>query len=162
MPNTEVSENPVVLDSSKKRKLSVADTVSTMPTADSSKLLVKRLSEKAKLPFRVSPQAAGYDLYSAVEMVVPAKGKALVNTDISIALPEGTYGRVAPRSGLALKHFLDCGAGVIDADFRGPVGVLLFNFGDEDYKVKEGERIAQLILERIYTPEVVETDVNIS
>ncbi|CAG8563108.1 12887_t:CDS:2 [Cetraspora pellucida] len=162
MPNTEVSENPVVLDSSKKRKLSVADTVSTIPTADSSKLLVKRLSEKAKLPFRVSPQAAGYDLYSAVEMVVPAKGKALINTDISIALPEGTYGRVAPRSGLALKHFLDCGAGVIDADYRGPVGVLLFNFGDEDYKVKEGERIAQLILERIYTPEVVETDVNIS
>ncbi|CAG8692523.1 7755_t:CDS:2, partial [Racocetra fulgida] len=106
MPNTEVSENPVVLDSSKKRKLSVADTVSTIPTADSSKLRVKRLSEKAKLPYRVSPQAA-----------------ALINTDISIALPEGTYGRVAPRSGL-----------VIDADFRGPVGVLLFNFSDEDYK----------------------------
>ncbi|CAG8672355.1 24540_t:CDS:2, partial [Dentiscutata erythropus] len=68
--------------------------------ADSSKLLVKRLSEKAKLPERASPQAAGYDLFSAVEMVVPAKGKALVPTDISIALPEGTYGRVAPRSGL--------------------------------------------------------------
>ncbi|KAF0379292.1 Deoxyuridine 5-triphosphate nucleotidohydrolase [Gigaspora margarita] len=91
-------------------------------------------------------------------MVVPAKGKALVPTDISIALPEGTYGRVAPRSGLAMNHFLDCGAGVIDADYRGPVGVLLFNFGDEPYQVKEGERIAQLILERIYTPDVVETE----
>ncbi|CAG8759034.1 16382_t:CDS:2, partial [Dentiscutata erythropus] len=150
MPNTEVlevSENPAILES-KKRKLSVS-TVSTTPQADSPKLLVKRLSEKAKLPVRASPLAAGYDLYSAVEMVVPAKGKVLVPTDISIALPEGTY---------ALKHFLDCGAGVIDADYRGPVGVLLFNFNDKDYTVKEGERIAQLILERIYTPEVVETD----
>ncbi|RIB24184.1 deoxyuridine 5'-triphosphate nucleotidohydrolase [Gigaspora rosea] len=156
MPNTEVlevSENQAVLES-KKRKLSVSIT----PQADSSKLLVKRLSEKAKLPVRGSSLAAGYDLYSAVEMVVPAKGKALVPTEISIALPEGTYGRVAPRSSLALNHFLDCGAGVIDADYRGPVSVLLFNFNDNDYTVKEGERIAQLILERIYTPEVVETD----
>ncbi|CAG8832600.1 30824_t:CDS:2, partial [Gigaspora margarita] len=147
MPNTEVlevSENQAVLES-KKRKLSVSIT----PQVDSSKLLVKRLSEKAKLPVRGSSLAAGYDLYSAVEMVVPAKGKALVPTEISIALPEGTYGRVAPRSSLA---------GVIDADYRGPVSVLLFNFNDKDYTVKEGERIAQLILERIYTPEVIETD----
>jgi dUTP pyrophosphatase len=65
-------------------------------------------------------------------------------------------GRIAPRSGLASKNFIDTGAGVIDADYRGPVKVLLFNHADTDFPVKEGDRIAQLVIERIYTPEVVE------
>lgn len=65
-------------------------------------------------------------------------------------------GRIAPRSGLAAKHFIDTGAGVIDADYRGQVKVLLFNHADADFKVEEGERVAQLVIERIYTPEVVE------
>lgn len=67
-----------------------------------------------------------------------------------------TDGRIAPRSGLAAKNFIDTGAGVIDADYRGPVKVLLFNHGEADFEMKEGDRIAQLIVERIYTPEVVE------
>lgn len=65
-------------------------------------------------------------------------------------------GRIAPRSGLASKNFIDTGAGVIDADYRGQVKVLLFNHADTDYAIKEGDRIAQLILERIVTPDVVE------
>lgn len=73
----------------------------------------------------------------------------LVDTDISIAVPAGTYGRVAPRSGLASKHSIDVGAGVIDADYRGPVKVLLFNFSEVDFKVEVGERVAQLIVERV-------------
>lgn len=67
-----------------------------------------------------------------------------------------TDGRIAPRSGLASKNFIDTGAGVIDADYRGPVKVLLFNHAETDFAIKEGDRIAQLVLERIYTPEVVE------
>lgn len=63
-------------------------------------------------------------------------------------------GRIAPRSGLAAKHFIDTGAGVIDADYRGEVKVLLFNHSDVDFPIKEGDRIAQLVLERIYTPEI--------
>lgn len=62
----------------------------------------------------------------------------------------------APRSGLALKHAIDVGAGVIDADYRGPVGVILFNHSDVDFEVKAGDRIAQMILEKIITPEVME------
>jgi len=95
-------------------------------------------------------------LYAAKDTVVPTRGKVLVDTDISMAVPEGTYGRIAPRSGLAAKHMIDTGAGVIDADYRGQVKVLLFNHGEKDFEVKEGDRIAQLVLERIYTPEVVE------
>ncbi|KAL7081558.1 hypothetical protein ACP275_14G047300 [Erythranthe tilingii] len=121
-------------------------------------LRVKKLSEKATLPSRASPFSAGYDLSSAVEMKVPARGKALVPTDLSIAVPEGTYARIAPRSGLAWKHSIDVGAGVVDADYRGPVGVILFNYSDVDFEVKTGDRIAQLIIEKIVTPNVTEVD----
>lgn len=77
--------------------------------------------------------------HSAYDCVVPSKGKALVKTDIQIELPSGCYGRVAPRSGLAHKNFIDVGAGVIDEDYRGNVGVILFNFSEEEFKVIENE-----------------------
>ncbi|KAF8558801.1 dUTP diphosphatase [Imleria badia] len=124
----------------------------------SSQLLVKRLSEKAKLPTRGSQLAAGYDLYSAEKKIIPARGKALIDTQLSIAVPIGTYGRVAPRSGLASKFMIDTGAGVIDADYRGTVFVLLFNLSDQDFEVQEGDRIAQLIIEKICNPDVLEVE----
>lgn len=64
----------------------------------------------------------------------------------------------APRSGLAVNHFIDIGAGVIDPDYRGNVGVVMFNFGAEDYKVKKRDRIAQLICEKIHFPELQEVE----
>lgn len=69
----------------------------------------------------------GFDLSSAYDVVVPAHGKAIVKTDLSIAIPPETYARIAPRSGLAVKNFIDTGAGVVDYDYRGNVGVVLFN-----------------------------------
>ncbi|NXQ92071.1 DUT protein, partial [Nyctibius grandis] len=123
------------------------------PTA---RLRFTKLSENASAPSRGSARAAGYDLYSAYDCVIPPMEKAVVKTDIQIALPSGCYGRVAPRSGLAAKHFIDVGAGVIDEDYRGNVGVVLFNFGKETFEVKKGDRIAQLICERIYYPELEE------
>ncbi|XP_047050625.1 deoxyuridine 5'-triphosphate nucleotidohydrolase-like [Lolium rigidum] len=128
--------------------------------ASSSPLLlkVKRLSPNAVLPSRSSAHAAGYDLSSAVEAVIPARGRALVTTDLSVAVPEGTYARIAPRSGLAWKHGIDVGAGVVDADYRGPVGVLLFNHSDADFVVRPGDRVAQMVVERVAAPEVAEVD----
>ncbi|XP_004931317.1 deoxyuridine 5'-triphosphate nucleotidohydrolase [Bombyx mandarina] len=111
-----------------------------------------RLSENAFQPVRGSEKAAGIDLMSAYDYTVPARGKELVKTDLQIELPPGCYGRVAPRSGLALKNFIDVGAGVIDEDYRGNVGVVLFNHSDTDFSVKKGDRIAQLICEKIYYP----------
>ncbi|KAI8884420.1 dUTP diphosphatase [Backusella circina FSU 941] len=128
-----------------------------MISADA-KLLIKRLSEHAKIPTRGSALAAGYDIYCAHDTVIPAQGKGIVPTDISLAIPAGHYGRVAPRSGLASKHHLHTGAGVIDADYRGPLGILLFNFSTEDYKVSRGDRVAQLILEKISMLEVEEVE----
>lgn len=71
-------------------------------------------------------------------------------------IPEGHYGRIAARSGLAVRHGIDVGAGVIDADYTGIVSVLLFNHGDADVTVSPGDRIAQLLLERVSTPDVEE------
>ncbi|NXC53571.1 DUT protein, partial [Aleadryas rufinucha] len=128
------------------------------PGDPSMRLRFTKLSENAFAPSRGSARAAGYDLYSAYDCVIPPMEKAVVKTDIQIALPSGCYGRVAPRSGLAAKHFIDVGAGVIDEDYRGNVGVVLFNFGKETFEVKKGDRIAQLICERIYYPELEEVE----
>lgn len=68
------------------------------------------------------------------------------------------FSRIAPRSGLAVKHFIDVGAGVIDSDYRGAVGVVLFNHGDKDFAIARGDRVAQLILENITIAHVLETD----
>lgn len=117
-----------------------------------------KLSEHAFVPTKGSVKAAGFDLKSAYDCIVPARGKALVKTDIQIELPNGCYGRIAPRSGLAAKNFIDVGAGVIDEDYRGNLGVVLFNHADVDFQVTKGDRIAQLICERIFYPELEEAE----
>lgn len=121
-------------------------------------LKVKLLSEHATLPSRATQGSAGYDLAAAHMAMVPRHGKTLVQTDLALAIPPGHYGRIAPRSGLALKHHIDVGAGVIDSDYRGPVGVVLFNHGPEDFHIQKGDRIAQLILEQISIAQVEEVD----
>lgn len=122
-------------------------------------LQVQRLSERAILPTRGSPFAAGLDLYSATGGTIPPLERLLVPTDLLIVIPYGFYGRVAPRSGLALKHHLTVGAGVIDCDYRGPVQVLLFNHSaTETFVFHPGDRIAQLIVEKILFPKVIEID----
>ena len=107
---------------------------------------------------RGSSLAAGSNLYSTETKVIPTHGKMLFNLQISIIVPEGTYGRITPRSGLAAKHMIDVSAGVIDADYQGCVSTLLFNLSDTDFQVNEGNQIAQLIVESIHTPEIVEVN----
>ena len=119
---------------------------------------MKKLCNNAKLPVRGSIGAAEYDLAAAQTAVIPAHGKVLVKTGLSISMPTGCYGRIAPRSGLALEKFIDVGAGVVDEDYRGELGVILFNFGDEDFKINMGDKIIQLIFEKIKTPAIVETN----
>jgi dUTP pyrophosphatase len=118
---------------------------------------VKKLSFDARLPTRGSDGAVGYDLYSSEDATVPCQaGRALVSTGIALSIPDGLYGRVAPRSGLAVKHCINVGAGVIDPDYTGEVKVVLFNHGTEDFEIKKGDRIAQLVLERCETPMIKE------
>lgn len=121
---------------------------------------IKKLSDKAKIPSQGSKYAAGYDLYAAEEVLVNTVGRKLVKTNISISIPEGYYGRIAPRSGLAYKNGIDVLAGVIDSDYRGDIGVILLNTDHNlDFEVNVGDRIAQIIIEKCHSVnwETVET-----
>jgi dUTP pyrophosphatase len=124
-------------------------------------LEVKRLTRDAKVPTRATPHSAGYDLYypyGLTDTIIPPFKRELIPTGIAISVPYGTYGRIAPRSGLALRSGIDVMAGVIDIDYRGEVGIILVNLSDTDFIVKSGDRVAQLILERISNPEIVEVE----
>lgn len=134
----------------------VSGSVITFPeTSNANYLTVTLHSNTATVPTKGSNCAAGYDLYAAEDWVIPTMENGLITTDISVKLPHGTYGRIAARSGLALHHNLMVGGGVIDADYTGIVKVILFNLGPFDYCVQKGERIAQLICEKISYPEIL-------
>jgi dUTP pyrophosphatase len=117
------------------------------------RLLFKRLHPEARLPSRGSARAAGLDL-CAIERVTLAPGaRAAVRTGLSVAIPAGFYGRVAPRSGLAVRHGIDVLAGVVDSDYRGEILCALVNHGTEAFEIEPGARVAQLVVEAIATPE---------
>lgn len=121
-------------------------------------LRFKQLETNATLPTRGSAQAAGLDLYSIEDVVIEPKQRALVRTGLAVAIPEGYYGRVAPRSGLAVKNGLDVLAGVIDSDYRGEIRCALYNTGDQPIDLPAQSKICQLIIEQIITPTAVWAD----
>ena len=94
---------------------------------------MQKLSNNAALPKRSIGGAAGYDLCASHNCTIPTRGKELVQTGLAISFLAGLYTRIAPRSGLALKWFIDVGASVVDSDYRGEVGMVLFNHGDQDF-----------------------------
>lgn len=116
--------------------------------ADFPNLKVVRLEKDARIPARSNPTDAGADLFSTeAVMIHPGERKALC-TGIAIEIPEGFYGRVAPRSGLAAKHGVDVLAGVVDSSYRGEIKVVLLNTDKSNtFHVEKGDRIAQLIIE---------------
>ena len=108
---------------------------------------IKLLSDKAKIPTRGSEEAAGWDLYAATDAIIPPHSTAKISTDIAIEIPNGYFGAVFARSGLATKQGLrpaNC-VGVIDSDYRGPVIVALHNDTDQVKEIFSGDRIAQLV-----------------
>jgi dUTP pyrophosphatase len=134
------------------------------PNSDPSVLSFKRLDPRAILPSRGSEFAAGLDIYTIEDLTIEPGERRLARTGLAVAIPEGYYGRIAPRSGLATKNGLDTLAGVIDADYRGEIGCLLYNAGSETIQLLLGSKICQLIIEKIITPapawaeEITETD----
>lgn len=121
-------------------------------------LKIQQISSNAKVPSKGSDLSAGLDLYSAHDCKILPHDKQVVDTDIRVQIPPGCYGRIAPRSGLTISHFLDVGAGVIDPDYRGNLKVVLFNFGSEPVSIRKGNKIAQLILERIWQADIKVVD----
>lgn len=119
---------------------------------------VKKLNPLAGIPTQANSSDAGFDLYSTETYLLKPFERKLFKTGISIEIPTGNYGRIAPRSGLAYKHGIDTLAGVLDSNFRGEVGVILINLGDKDFQVSQGERIAQLIIETCHLAKMVEVE----
>ncbi|MEM5804120.1 MAG: dUTP diphosphatase [Candidatus Aenigmatarchaeota archaeon] len=120
------------------------------------KLKVKKLISSAKIPLRATEFSAGYDIFSVENVLIPRGQHKLIKTGIAIECPPGTYARIAPRSSLALKNGIHIGAGVIDPDYRGEIGVIMFNLGADDFEVRFGDKIAQIILEKFMIADVEE------
>lgn len=113
-----------------------------------------------KYPKYETPGSAGADVRSYSDVVIPAHGRALVPTGMFVAIPEGYEIQVRPRSGLALKKGITVlnTPGTVDADYRNEIGVILFNTTDEDFKVEAGDRIAQIVLNKIEQINWIEVD----
>ena len=119
-----------------------------------------KLSQNAKLPTRGSCASAGYDLYSSSCVDILPRSRAIVPTDIAISMPKipvfETVGLIKSRSGLSSKKGIEHGAGVIDSDYTGPIGVVLHNHSDKKMVVEKHTRIAQLLIVPVLTPPVEE------
>jgi len=135
-----------------------AETALIPETLESGNLRIIKLSDKAMIPTKGSRFAAGHDIYTLTEGLVPTKGQKMVETGIAIGLPEGTYRRLAARSGMASKMGIVVGGGVIDADYTREVKGILQNHGEADCVFKAEDRIAQLIVEKVANADAMEVD----
>lgn len=128
------------------------------------KLYVKRLrgNSKVSLPRYMTEGASGMDLYASLEedLVIMPGQRTLIPTGISIAIPEGFEGQIRARSGLAIKNGIGVlnGPGTIDSDYRGEICVILINLGSEPFRVRNGDRIAQLVISKVFRPVIEEVD----
>ena len=123
-------------------------------------LAFKRVHPEAVLPAYAHESDAGMDIRSVDEVVIPARGRALVPTGLVVLLPPNYEAQVRPRSGLALKSGITVlnTPGTIDAGYRGEIGVILFNTTDTDFAVHKGDRVAQIVIAPVTRVEVIETD----
>ena len=123
-------------------------------------LAFKRVHPEAVLPAYAHESDAGMDVRSVAEVVIPARGRALVPTGLVVLLPPNYEAQVRPRSGLALKSGITVlnTPGTIDAGYRGEIGVILFNTTDTDFAVHKGDRVAQIVIAPVTRVEVIETD----
>ena len=111
---------------------------------------VKVLDMDAHIPTKAHADDAGWDLYANENVVIYPGDRMVIKTGIALAIPSGYYGRIAPRSGLAVKNGIDVLAGVVDAGYRNEIGVVLINHHfDKQFPIAKGDRIAQIIFERV-------------
>lgn len=120
---------------------------------------VKKIHELAILPKRNNITDAGADLFSVEQICIEPQGRAIISTGVAIEIPEGFYGRIAPRSGLAAKYGIDVLAGVCDSSYRGEIKVVLINTDkDKPFEITYGDKIAQLIIEQHFNFEFTQVE----
>lgn len=123
---------------------------------------IRRLDPKARIPRRQTEGASGWDLHARLDepLEIPSGGRRAVPTGLAVAVPAGYELQVRPRSGLALHHGIGVlnAPGTIDEDYRGEIRVIIANFGNEPFRVEDGDRIAQMVLASVPRAEIVEVD----
>lgn len=119
------------------------------PSWNGPQLKVQKLDDMAIVPTKANRSDAGYDLYALDGAIVEKHCHKLIKTGIAMAIPEGYVGLIWPRSGMAYKHGIDVFAGVIDSSYRGDIGVILYNSQYNDYKLQKGDRIAQIVFQKV-------------
>ena len=117
---------------------------------------IKRLTNTAIIPTRNNPTDAGLDVYADEDWFVTGRHKSIIKTGIAISIPDGYVARIAPRSSLAMNN-IDVLAGVVDSSYRGEVKIILMNHADSDYEIKQGDKIAQILIQpvELWTPHEV-------
>lgn len=121
------------------------------------RILGVMLDPGAYMPTRAHEDDAGLDIRSPIDITVPARGSATIDTGVHIEIPEGMAGFLKSRSGLNVKHDLTS-EGVIDTGYTGSIAVKLYNHGDTDYEIKRGDKISQLVFVKIDLPELGQVD----
>lgn len=122
------------------------------------KVQIKKLSESAVTPTKAHPSDAGFDLVASKTTIIPANSRALIPTDIAMAIPNGYYGMVVGRSGNTIKRGLVGMTGVVDAGYRNGIGIMAFNLTQDDITIKQGERAGQIVLTPILNCEIEEAE----
>jgi len=121
---------------------------------------VKKLTKDAKLPVQALPGDVGFDLFVNEELVLKPGERKLVGTGIKIALPEGYEAQIRPKSGLAINHGLTVlnTPGTVDAGYRGEIKVILINLSNEEFRIKKGQKIAQMVFNKVEIPRLEEVE----
>ena len=116
----------------------------------------QKILDEAIIPHYAHPGDAGMDIFSAEEAIIKAGERKNIKTGVKMELPDGFVGLVWDKSGLALKNGIKTMAGVIDADYRGEIGIVLVNLSENDYKIEKGQKIAQMLIQKVERAEIEE------
>lgn len=165
-PDNESSERGMAAHPEEEKEEGVINTPISIPTTNTNTqndnttpLKIERLRPHAKLPSRAHPSDAGLDLYAAEDCSIPAYGQATIGTGVRVALPAGHVGLIWDKSSLASQGFKTMG-GVIDSGYRGEIRVVFKNLSEDIYNVEAGQKIAQLLIQKVETPPVIEAKVD--
>ncbi len=119
---------------------------------------IQRVDKGVEMPCYAHEGDAAFDLRSAEEVLLKPGEKHVVKTGIKMAIPKGYFGNIRDRSGMAAKQGVHCLAGVVDAGYRGEVGVVMVNLGKEDVSIEKNMRIAQMLIQKAEAPKIIEVD----
>jgi len=120
------------------------------------KIKIVKINKNAKIPSYVHDGDAGMDLFSCVDETILPKERKVIATGISLEIPDGYVGLIWDKSGLAVKSGIKTMAGVIDSTYRGEILIAIYNTSDETHSIKKGDKVAQMLIQKVENPELVE------